>query len=107
MCGEVAAVEKVCVCRLQRCGNEKRCALSRKLSCVCVHRLKGCSVVFEDGLKLSKLFPEESKVPGTLLETRKVAGSATYKQSITVEIVLSFKVRLLIHFGLSLNIFLF
>ena len=31
-----------------------------------------------------KLFSEENKVPGTLFEAKKVAGSATYKQSKTV-----------------------
>ena len=34
--------------------------------------------------KLHKLVSEENKVPRTLLEARKVAGSATYKQSKTV-----------------------
>ena len=32
----------------------------------------------------SELFSEENKVPRTLFEARKVAGSATYKQSETV-----------------------
>ena len=36
---------------------------------------------------ISKLFPEDIKVTRTLLEARKVAGSATYKQ---YDIVLSF-----------------
>ena len=33
---------------------------------------------------INKLFSEENEVPRTLLEARKVAGSATYKQSETV-----------------------
>ena len=38
-------------------------------------------------------------VPRTMFEARKVAGSATYKQSKTVyEVVLSFKVNLLVQF---------
>ena len=43
---------------------------------------------------VNKLFSEENKVPRTLYEARKVAGSATYKQSKVkqYEIVLSFKV---------------
>ena len=41
---------------------------------------------------INKLFLEENKVPWTLFEARKVAGSATYKQSKQYEIVLSFKV---------------
>ena len=33
---------------------------------------------------MNKLFSVENKFPRTLFETRKVAGSATYKQSKTV-----------------------
>ena len=33
---------------------------------------------------INKLFPEEDNVPTTLFDARKVAGSATYKQSKTV-----------------------
>ena len=33
---------------------------------------------------MNKLFSEENKVPRTLFEGRKVAGSATYKQNKTV-----------------------
>ena len=33
---------------------------------------------------MNKLFSEENKVPRILFEARKVAGSATYKQSETV-----------------------
>ena len=36
---------------------------------------------------------EKNKVPRTLFEARKVAGSATYKQ---YEVVLSFRINLLI-----------
>ena len=32
----------------------------------------------------NKLFSEENQVPETLFEVRKVAGSATYKQSTTL-----------------------
>ena len=34
--------------------------------------------------RINKLFSEENKVPRTLCEARKVAGSAKYKQSKTV-----------------------
>ena len=44
---------------------------------------------------VNKLFSEENKVPRTLLEARKVAGSATYKVS-EYEAVLSFKLRLFV-----------
>ena len=33
---------------------------------------------------INKLLSEEDKVPGTLFEARRVAGSATHKQSKTV-----------------------
>ena len=44
---------------------------------------------------VNKLFSEENKVPRTLLEAGKVAGSATYKVS-EYEAVLSFKFRLFV-----------
>ena len=44
---------------------------------------------------MNKLFSEENKVPRTLFEARKVAGSATRKQS-KYEIALSYKVHLFI-----------
>ena len=34
---------------------------------------------------INKLLSEENKVPGTLFEARRVAGSAKYKQSKTSE----------------------
>ena len=41
------------------------------------------------------MFSEENEVPWALSEARKVAGSATYGQSLTLyDIVLSFKVTL-------------
>ena len=44
----------------------------------------------------NKLFSEETKIPGTLFEARKMAGSAKYKQLKHDETVLSFKVNLFI-----------
>ena len=43
---------------------------------------------------INKLFSKENKVPSTLFEARKLAGSVNYKQVKQYEIVLSFKVSL-------------